>query len=72
MIALFTTARKATTGALSAFLAPLAALFVSDQDIDARVVVAALLTGAVAGLSVWGLGNTEPYEPRHAARDEPA
>lgn len=67
MIALLTTARKATAGALAAFLGPLAALYASDQPITLRLVVGCLLAGAVSGLTVWATGNTEPYEPRHQA-----
>ena len=70
MIALLTTARKATAGALGAFLSPLATLYLSDQDITGRGVVAALLSGLVAGLAVYEACNTEPYEPRHAEREE--
>lgn len=71
MIGLLTTSRKATAGALSAFLGPIAALYLSTADLTVRGVVAALLTGAVGGLAVWATGNTEPYEPRHAASREP-
>lgn len=67
MIALLTTSRKALAGTLIAFLGPLAALYVSDQPITGRTIVGCLLTGAIAGLTVWITGNTEPYEPRHAA-----
>lgn len=67
MIGLLTTSRKATAGALAAFLGPLAALYASDQPITGRLVVACLLAGAIAGLTVWATGNTEPYEPRHSA-----
>ncbi|TFV91421.1 hypothetical protein [Blastococcus sp. CT_GayMR16] len=66
MIALLTTARKATAGALATFLAPVTTLFISEQEITARVVVASLLTGAVGGLTVWATGNTRPYG-EHAA-----
>ena len=68
MIALLTTSRKAAAGALSAFLAPLAVLYTSGQEITLRALVGCLLTGAVGGLGVWAPGNTEPYEPRHADR----
>lgn len=69
MIGLLTTSRKALAGALTAFLAPLAALFASEQEITWRVVVACLLSGAIGGLGVWSVGNTEPYAPygQHAA-----
>lgn len=67
MIALLTTSRKATAGALAAFLGPLATLYLSTADLTPRGVVAACLTGAIGGLTVWATGNTEPYEPRHAA-----
>lgn len=67
MIALVTTARKAMAGTLVAFLGPLAALFASEQEITARVVVSCLMAGAIGGLTVWSTANTEPYEPRHAA-----
>ncbi len=66
MIALVTTARKATAGSLAAFLGPLAALFASDIPIGPRVVVGCLLSGSIAGLLVWATENTDPYEPRHA------
>lgn len=69
MIALLTTSRKALAGSLVAFLGPLAALFASDIPITARVIVGCLLAGSIAGLTVWATGNTEPYEPRHAAED---
>lgn len=72
MIALLTTSRKATAGALVAFLGPLAALFASNIPITARVVVGCVLAGAIAGFTVWATGNTEPYEPRHAASADPA
>jgi hypothetical protein len=71
VIALLTTSRKATVGALVAFLGPLAALYASDQPITGRLVVGCLLAGAIAGLSVWSTGNTDVYEPRHAAAEEP-
>lgn len=70
MIALLTTARKATTSAAVAFLGPLAALFVSDTPISLRLVVGCLLTGLIAGLGTYEVGNTERYEPRHAAPPE--
>jgi hypothetical protein len=63
VIALLTTSRKALAGALIAFLGPLAALFASDIPITARVVVGCLLSGAIAGLTVWATGNTDPYVP---------
>ena len=69
MIGLLTTSRKATAGALSAFLGPLATLYLSTADITVRGVVAALLTGAVGGLAVWSTGNSEPYEARHRAAE---
>lgn len=65
VLGLLTTSRKATAGALSAFLGPLAALYLSTADLTISGVVAALLTGAVGGLTVWAAPNTEPYEPRH-------
>lgn len=69
MLALVTTARKATVSAAVAFLGPLAALFVSDTPISLRLVVGCLLTGIIAGLGTYETGNTEPYAPerRHAA-----
>lgn len=72
MIALLTTSRKATAGALAAFLGPLATLYASDQPLTGHLVVGCLLAGAVAGLTVWATGNTEKYEPRHATRKEAA
>ncbi|TFV83172.1 hypothetical protein [Blastococcus sp. CT_GayMR16] len=66
MIALLTTARKATLSALAAFLSPPTALLLSDQPITWRVMLASLLVGALAGLGVYETGNTEEYEPRHA------
>ena len=42
----------------------------SEQEITARVVVAALLVVAVGGLGVYETGNTEAYEPRHAAPED--
>jgi hypothetical protein len=71
VISLLTTSRKALAGALTAFLAPLAALFASEQEITWRVVVACVLSGALAGLGVWSVGNTDVYEPvgKHAAPD---
>ena len=70
MIALVTTARKASVSAAVAFLGPLAALFVSDTPITLRLVVGCLLTGLIAGLGTYEVGNTQPYEPRHAAAEE--
>lgn len=69
LLAMLTTSRKATAATLVAFLAPLAALFASEQDITWRVLVACVLAGLIGGLTVWATGNTEPYEPqrRHAA-----
>lgn len=70
MIGWLTTARKATVSAAIAFLSPPTALLVSDQPLSWRVFLAAAMTGVIAGLSTYEVGNTEPYEPRHAARDE--
>lgn len=70
MIALLTTARKATAGALAASLGPLAALYASDQPITGRLVVSCLLSGAIAGLTVWATGNTRPYGEHAAGKDE--
>ncbi len=70
MISLLTTARKATASAAIAFLGPLAALFVSDTEITARLVVGCLLTGVIAGLGTYEASNTEPYEPRHSTPPE--
>lgn len=61
MIALLTTSRKATAGALASFLGPLAALYTSGAEISLRLLVGSLLTGAVGGLTVWATGNTKPY-----------
>lgn len=69
MINALTTARKATVGAVGAFLSPLATLYLSNQDITGRGLVGALLAGMVAGLAVYEASNTEPYEPRHAHRE---
>ncbi len=71
VIALLTTARKATAGSLAAFLGPLAALYASAQPITGRLVVGCLLSGAVAGLTVWATANTDEYVPRHAATTAP-
>lgn len=69
MLALLTTARKASVSAGVAFLGPITALFVSDTLITVRVVVGCLLTGLLAGLTTYQTGNTGPYEPRHRAAD---
>lgn len=70
MIALLTTARKATVSAVVAFLSPPTALLVSDQPLTARVLLASALVGLIGGLSTYEVGNTERYEPRHAAPPE--
>jgi hypothetical protein len=55
-------------GALIAFLTPLGALFASDQDITWRVLVACLLSGALAGLTVWATGNDDAPPVRSTGR----
>lgn len=69
MIALLTTARKATVSAVVAFLSPPTALLLSDQPITWRALLASALVGVIAGLTTYQAPNTEPYEParRHAA-----
>lgn len=70
MITLLTTARKATVSAAIAFLSPPTALLVSDQPLSWRVLIASGLVGLIGGMATYETGNTEPYEPRHAATPE--
>lgn len=70
MLALLTTARKATLSAVLAFLSPTTTLLVSDQPITARVLIASVLVGLIAGLSTYELGNTKEYTPRHTAPNQ--
>lgn len=51
MIALLTTARKATVSAVIAFLSPPTALLLSDQPITWRTLLASVLVGVIAGFS---------------------
>jgi len=66
VIALLTTARKASNAAILAFLSPPVALVVSDQPLTFRVVLASVLLGLIAGLSTYETSNTDVYEPRHS------
>ena len=66
MIALLTTARKATVAAAVAFLSPPTALLLSDQSITWRTMLASVLLGAVGYLTTYETSNLGPYEPRHA------
>lgn len=66
MGALFTSAaRKAWTGAAVAFLGPLLTLLLAtDQDLDWRSVVAAVVSGLVGGLGVYQTTNEPPTGER--------
>lgn len=68
MIALITTARKATLGAATAFLTPLYVLYQSDVEITGRALVACLIGGLIAGLGVYEAKNTRPYG-EHSERE---
>lgn len=69
MIALLTTSRKATAGAVVTFLSPLYVLVQSGEPITWRAVLACLMAGFLGFASVWAPANTEPYEPRHGQVD---
>jgi hypothetical protein len=68
VLALLTTARKATVAAVVAFISPPTALLLSDQDISPRALVASALLGVIGYLTTYETANTEPYEPRHSDR----
>ncbi len=73
---LFTTrSAKAWTGAAVAFLGPLLVLLQAEVDLDLRSVLAAVVSGLVGGLGVYGTPNTPPVsddEPgRHAVDRRP-
>lgn len=72
MIRLFTTWRKATAASLVAFLGPLASLYTADVTITGRIVTGTLLTGLVAGLTVWATANAPEDEPGSHATDRAA
>lgn len=61
MIALLTTARKATVSAAIAFLSPPTALLLSDQELSWRLLLASFLLGVVGGLTTYETANTEPF-----------
>lgn len=72
MTALFTTARKATSAALSAVLTPLIVLLASGEGLTVRLVVVAVLSGLVAGVATWATFNEIPEAERGVIEfDEP-
>lgn len=70
MIALVTTAKKATAGGLTAFLSSLYVLVQSGAGIGWRDLLSCLIVGLLGFLAVWSPTNTEPYEPRHLVAKE--
>lgn len=66
---LTTAARKAWTGAAVSFLSPLAVLLTAtDEPLTGRSVAAAVVTGVIGGLGVYGTTNKPASGQEESAR----